>query len=221
MPADTRELEEKGRVWVRAALGRDDLIALDCACRTENAPGTRLGWNDGLSKVVGGTSRLDLLAQRLLPGAVPVRTVAFNKSSDVNWSVPWHQDRVIAVREKHPVDGFDAWTNKAGTWHVEPPIDVLRQMIFACVHLDDTDERNGCLELALGTHAQGHVRREDASEIADTAPQELCYARRGDVLFVKALTVHRSRPSQQEGSRRTLRIDFCAADLPKPLAWAF
>ena len=45
--------------------------------------------------------------------------------------------------------------------------------------------------------------------------------RRGDVLFVKALTLHRSRSSARQTGRRTLRIDYCAGRLPPPLAWAF
>ena len=115
--------------------------------------------------------------------------VVFNKSLDTNWQLPWHQDRVIAVRDRHPVPGFDAWTRKAGIWHVEPPIALLRAMIFARVHLDDTDERNGCLELALGTHTYDRIKTEDASNLAQSALQEVCRAQRGDVLFVKALTL--------------------------------
>ena len=220
MHSDTLKIDRQGRVWVRGALDESDLAFLDRACRVKNSPGVRLDWSDGLSDVIGDTSRLTQLARKLLPGAFPVRMVVFNKSSDVNWSVPWHQDRVIAVRAKHSVSGFETWTKKAGTWHVEPPIDLLRKMIFARVHLDDTDERNGCLELALGSHAHGRMNAEDASEMARSAPLELCHARRGDVLFVKALTLHRSRPSRRHTDRRTLRVDYCAKRLPKPLEWA-
>ena len=214
-------LERDGRAWFRDALGADDLRLLDRACEVSGAPGARLDWNDGLARAVGVGSGLTELARRLLPGAVPVRVVVFNKSSDLNWNVPWHQDRVIAVRERHNVDGFHAWTRKAGVWHVEPPIDFLRDMIFARVHLDDADAQNGCLELALGSHAHGRVNAADAETVARSASLEICHARRGDVLFVKALTLHRSRSSARQTGRRTLRIDFCAGRLPSPLAWAW
>jgi Phytanoyl-CoA dioxygenase (PhyH) len=212
--------EQDGRTWFRAALGDGDLAALDKACRLGAAPGARLGWRDGLLGLLGYTSRLTTLARTLLPRAIPVRIVIFNKSPDLNWQVPWHQDRVISVREKHDVASYDRWTKKAGIWHVEPPLDLLRGMIFARVHLDDTDTANGCLELALGTHARGRVDAQDAAAVAGASPCEVCEARRGDVLFVKALTLHRSKSSQQQSDRRTLRIDFCAESLPPPLAWA-
>ena len=214
------ELEGAGRFWMRHALGEGDLARLERACGTGGAPGRRLDWNDDLLDAVGPAGRLTQLADALLPGAFAVRIVAFNKSRAANWQVPWHQDRVIAVRDKHAIGGFTAWTRKAGTWHVEPPIDLLQGMIFARVHLDDTDTGNGCLELALGTHMQGWVAAHRAADVARSAPLEQCHGRRGDVLFVKALTLHRSAPSQRQASRRTLRIDYCAKPLPRPLEWA-
>lgn len=187
----------------------------------DGAPGLRLPLDEGLTRCTDGGSTLSHTAGLLLPGARPVRFVAFNKSPDVNWQVPWHQDRVIAVQERHPVDGFDNWSLKAGTWHVEPPIDLLCDMIFARVHLDDTDERNGCLELALGTHRNGRIPADTAADVGSSATVEICRARRGDILFIKALLLHRSQPASNQTERRTLRVDFCAWSLPKPLAWAY
>jgi hypothetical protein len=40
------------------------------------------------------------------------------------------------------------------------------------------------------------------------------------VLFAKALILHRSAPSRTSAPRRAVRIDYCADDLPPPLAWA-
>lgn len=187
----------------------------------DGAPGIRLPMNEDLFRCTDGGSTLAHMAGSLLPGAHPVRYIAFNKTPDVNWQVPWHQDRVIAVQERHPVDGFDHWSLKAGTWHVEPRIDLLRDMIFARVHLDDTDERNGCLELALGTHRNGRIPADAATDIAASAPIEVCRAHRGDVIFAKSLLLHRSQPSINQTERCTLRVDFCAWPLPKPLAWAY
>ena len=94
-------------------------------------------------------------------------------------------------------------------------------MIFARVHLDDTQEENGCIQLALGTHNLGLVDTAEADTRAGSAPLEICRARRGDVLFAKALILHRSRPSKRPIERRAIRIDYCARPLPDPLAWAF
>lgn len=220
MEVDRIELERDGRSWVRGALSETDLIAFDRACGMNDSPGMRLDRRDDLSPTIGDASPLTRLARKFLPDAVPVRIVGFNKSSTINWSVPWHQDRVIAVRMRHEVDGYGLWTKKEGTWHAEPPIDLLRNMIFARVHLDDADERSGCLEVAIGTHAFGRVNATDALRLAQSAQVELCEAKRGDVLFVKALTLHRSRPSRKGTDRRAVRVDYCAEVLSGPLEWA-
>lgn len=106
---------------------------------------------------------------------------------------------------------FDRWTKKSGVWHVEPPIDLLRGMMFARIHLDDANEKNGCLELALGTHHHGLAKGNDAADLAQAGPTEICRARRGDVLFVKALVVHRS------GTSRQMLIDERCASITPPL----
>ena len=59
----------------------------------------------------------------------------------------------------------------------------------------------------------------DAVEIATRYPLEMCTAKRGDVLVLKMLTLHRSGVAKIAKSRREVRIDFAAFDLPKPLKW--
>ena len=93
-------------------------------------------------------------------------------------------------------------------------------MVFARVHLDETNEKNGCLELALGSHTLDNVNAFDARDFAQSQRVEYCHARRGDILFVKALLLHRSIPSRQFKSRRAIRVDYSAENLPKPLEWA-
>jgi ectoine hydroxylase-related dioxygenase (phytanoyl-CoA dioxygenase family) len=176
-----------------------------------------------LSKVRDVLAPVHQLARRVLAAARPVRLVAFNKSEASNWSLPWHQDRVIAVRERFDLPGYVNWTRKVGVWHVEPPTEILQRMLFARVHLDRATEENGCMELALGSDAFAKVIDSAAEPIANRpgAQRELCIAERGDVLLVKALTLHRSRASQSVGERRALRIDYAAEALPSPLEWEF
>ena len=206
-------LEQEGRVWFRRALSDASLSALDEKTPAVGRPGERIVVLDGLE-------RLGALASQLLPGARPVRVIAFNKTEANNWILPWHQDRVVALRERVETPGFTNWTNKAGIWHAEPPIELLERMIFARIHLDPADEQNGCLQLALGTHARRKIAATDAEAIANGTPIENCIAQRGDVLFAKALILHRSSPSQTNAGRRAIRIDYCAEPLPAPLEWA-
>lgn len=149
----------------------------------------------------------------------PVRLVSFEKNEDTNWQVPWHQDRVIAVRDRHDVPGFGNWTQKNGVWHCEPPLSLLQDMLFVRVHLDDSTTTNGAKEIAIGSH-RGAVAAAEASHKAATCQQELTLAAAGDVLVLSMLTLHRSRPSQDATPRRVLRVDFARCDLPKPLQWA-
>ena len=221
MAIDPRtELEDKGRLWMRRSLSQSDLSALEKAADAPSRPGARLNWSSIFEERLGARSKMAELVQSVMPDSFPVRLVTFDKTPESNWSVPWHQDRVVAVAERHETAGFRNWSQKAGTWHAEPPIELLEHMLFARIHLDDADQSNGCLELALGTHKLGLVVAEQAAAFATLAPREICRAERGDVLLVKALTLHRSLSSKSKSSRRALRVDFANRVLPPPLQWS-
>jgi hypothetical protein len=136
-------MSEAGRVWFRRVLDEGELRNLEASCATGDKPGRRI--------MTAAPSALNSIAQQLLPNARPVRVVAFDKSDSNNWTLPWHQDRVVALNQRIETPGFTNWTNKAGIWHAEPPIELLERMLFARIHLDPADTENGCLQLALGT----------------------------------------------------------------------
>ncbi len=214
------EFEERGRVWFRNAISKEDLALFDDLTSATAKAGRRLDVSAALRAALSKESSLLRTVQRLAPAAMPVRTVAFNKSESANWGVPWHQDRVIAVAEKVDVAEYSNWTNKSGTWHCEPPQSILDEMLFVRVHLDDTDKFNGAMEIAVGSHSVGIVPAAKAEEIANTHQIETCVAKRGDVLVLKMLTLHASKPAQVPSGRRVLRIDFSASQLPPPLSWS-
>lgn len=135
--------------------------------------------------------------------------------------MPWHQDRVIAVAQRQDVPGYSNWLQKDSDWHCEPPAGMLKGMVFARVHFDACSEENGAMELSLGSHNHGMVEAADARMVAEACPREVCVAAPGDVLFVKALTLHRSLTSRSEAPRRALRIDFARrSELDDRLRWA-
>ncbi|MCA9060395.1 MAG: hypothetical protein KDA85_17920, partial [Planctomycetaceae bacterium] len=53
-----------------------------------------------------------ILADVIGGPAFLIRATLFDKTPSANWGVFWHQDLAIAVREKHEVDGYRAWTCK-------------------------------------------------------------------------------------------------------------
>ncbi|WDI32627.1 phytanoyl-CoA dioxygenase family protein [Hyphococcus flavus] len=213
-------LEREGRVWFRNSLSDSALKNLDRNFSSKPDAGHRHEWAPVFDGFFGAGSEVAELVQSIVPHAKPVRLVSFNKVTDNNWSLPWHQDRVIAVRDRHDVDNFSNWSQKEGTWHCEPPISFLENMVFVRIHLDDATQGNGSLELALGSHKSGYIAADKAAATADCYPVELCRATRGDVLIIKMLTLHRSRASTTAANRRAIRIDYSPDSLPQPLTWA-
>ncbi len=213
------EFETEGRVWLRGALSFDDLRKLDGIASLQSKAGERLNPSTSLQKVFAARGSLMRSIALLDPQARPVRTVAFNKSADANWGVPWHQDRIISVTERHDVLGYGNWSKKSGVWHCEPPQSVLEEMLFVRVHLDATSGENGAMEIAKGSHKRGVIPSRDAAKISQDYEIEQCHAERGDILILKMLTLHGSKPSSVKTDRRVLRIDFASSDLPDPLKW--
>jgi len=214
-------LETYGRVWLRSALNEQELESLENNSNFIGKVGNRPQWSKSICETIDASSKLGGLANGLMHKAKPVRLISFNKTIDVNWSLPWHQDRVIAVTKKVDIKGFSNWTQKTGIWHCEPPTEILEKMMFARIHLDDSNQMNGCLELSLGSHKLGKLKSNDIKTVAEKLPTETCIARRGDILFVKALTLHRSKASTSALPRRAFRVDYANMDLETPLEWAY
>ncbi len=213
------EFETMGRVWLRDALSKSILRQFEKSCALDDKPGARLDPQGAISDLLGLKGAFVGQIRQLDTHVKPVRIVSFNKSAISNWMVPWHQDRVIAVKDRHAVEGFKNWSQKSGIWHCEPPRQILDQMIFVRVHLDDTLAENGAMEIALGSHKAGSVAAGNAAKIATSYPSEICAGKRGDILLLKMLTLHRSRAATHPVSRREIRIDFAPDCLPAPLRW--
>ena len=111
-----------GFVWKRGIIPKD-LLEL---------PDTASSRNMNLSSDIVSICQTAL--SEIMPGAFPTRATLFAKSGNQAWSLGWHQDRVIAVAEKHHIEGYTNWTLKDGIWHVEPPLGVLEKMIFVQVY---------------------------------------------------------------------------------------
>lgn len=161
-----------------------------------------------------------MVQQILGADATPVKATLFDKTVEANWNLRWHQDNVIAVKERAEVDGFHGWTEKTGIPHVRPPVEILQQMLAARIHLDDTPEENGALMVIRGSHLHGRLSEEEyGNYIADTQNQIVCVAERGDVLFMRPLLLHCSKPALQPRHRRVLHIEYASGSLPHGLEW--
>lgn len=149
-----------------------------------------------------------------------VRILGFDKTSQTNWGVPWHQDRTVAVKRRVDVDGFGPWSVKAGMPHAVPPQTLLKAMFSLRLHLDDCGPDNGPLKVIPGSHRLGRLPVRDVLDLGNREAATTCLAAAGDVLAMRALTVHASDPAIAPAHRRVLHLDFSTADLPAPLEWA-
>ena len=215
-----QELDTNGYGWLRGVVPTGDLTRLREECLRTVKPGERLNATPILRELLGQQSAMSVLINKVMPSARPVRLVSFAKSGQQNWALPWHQDRVVALKDRVEHPGFSNWTRKSGVWHAEPPIEFLENMIFARIHFTRSDEENGCLELVPKSHTLGFVPADKADDVADRLGTVNCVAAPGDVLLVHALTLHRSRASASGMAREALRVDYANQILPPPLEWA-
>lgn len=151
--------------------------------------------------------------------AKPVRAILFDKTSDTNWALGWHQDRTIAVRRHALVVGFDNWTTKKGTPHVEPPFDLIERMVTARIHIDPVPAGNAPLLIAPGSHALGRIAEGEIDTVVRRCGTCTCLAEAGDVWLYKTAILHGSDRSAIDGRRRVLQVDFAAEELPGNLEW--
>lgn len=92
-------------------------------------------------------------------------------------------------------------------------------LVAASVHLDDTDEENGCLHVIPGSHRLGPLEATGDAHTVDY-PLESgvpCPAGVGDVLFFNYLTIHGSGTNRSTRTRRNVLFQYRdPADVPVP-----
>jgi ectoine hydroxylase-related dioxygenase (phytanoyl-CoA dioxygenase family) len=93
-------------------------------------------------------------------------------------------------------------------------------MFLLLLHLDDCGVENGPLKVIPGSHLLGRLPVREVLDLGSRSPARICTAAAGDVLAMKALTVHASEPAVAPAHRRVLHLDFTTANLPPPLEWA-
>jgi ectoine hydroxylase-related dioxygenase (phytanoyl-CoA dioxygenase family) len=143
-----------------------------------------------------------------------VRVLYFDKPPDCSWSLPWHRDQTIAVKDnKKPTSHFQKPTTKAGIPHVEAPVSLLTRMLTLRLHLDAMTSENGPLSVIPGSH--------DVDQGGTASAVEL-HASKGDVLCMRPLLSHSSRASAQGTGlhRRIIHLELAPTDvLPDGYEW--
>jgi hypothetical protein len=161
------------------------------------------------------TSLLNLFG----PDLMPVRAILFNKAGDANWTVPWHQDKSIAVAARLDASGYGPWSTKAGVVHVQPPIDILREMITFRVSLDPCGPDNGPLRVIPGSH-RSILTPEQVEGLCSVEHEFACSTEAGGVVIMRPLLLHASSPAKAGNHRRVLHVEFGPRSLSGGLRWA-
>ncbi|MEP3889095.1 MAG: phytanoyl-CoA dioxygenase family protein [Hellea sp.] len=211
------QLKSEGYCWIRQSLSANDVETLRSIFTASD--NQRLPIKEQSESFISALGNITKCVQSVLPDARPVRLVAFNKSNKKNWAVSWHQDRIISVCKKENVRGYSNWSRKAGLWHCEPPPPILENMLAVRAHLDEAEIQTGALEILSGSHQFGKVTADQINNVVDNCAPVTCLAKTGDLMIMKMLTLHRSKPSLRDAPRRAIRIDYSADILPTPLQW--
>ena len=171
-------------------------------------------------RAFAGMPKVRDLVEVICPGAVAVRGILFDKTGLANWTVPWHQDRSIAVKSRVEAAGYGPWSVKAGITHVQPPTEVLQRMITLRFALDACGADNGPLRVIPGTHAT-LLTQEQIEAIVAERPQVACVSKAGGVVMMRPMILHASSPAAAPSHRRVLHLEFGPKTLHHGMEWAF
>lgn len=174
-----------------------------------------------IANVVKHPAVADLVDDVLGGPSFMVRATLFDKTPGANWGVPWHQDLSMAIAERHDVDGYSAWTKKAGVRCVQPPVEIMQRVLAVRLHLDDCRAENGALKVLPGTHRLHKLNNVDVEHQQHETTEVVCEVPAGGAVLMRPLLLHASSPMDVETSRRVIHFEFANFELPAPLQWRY
>src|ERR1700694_1016477 len=213
-----RQVQTHGYALIQRCGPEETIQALETAIDADRH-GTRNLLSNAIVRAIAGSDEVRRSVTSVLGDeCFAVRGIFFNQNPKTNWRVTWHQDCVIAVREKFLIEGWGPWSSKADVIHVRPELAVLQQMLAIRIHLDDCGEENGPLRVIPGSHRDGFLsdaqiqKRSKENAVA-------CAALRGDIILMRPLLLHSSPPATKPSNRRVVHLEFAAAELPHGAKW--
>jgi ectoine hydroxylase-related dioxygenase (phytanoyl-CoA dioxygenase family) len=203
-------------------LTRAECDALSDATSTQasDSPGSRsLLAHDWCRTLAARLKAHPALAAAIPDGFVAVQCTYFEKSRDQNWLVPIHQDLSIPVQDRVDHPALSGWSEKEGSLFVQPPANVLAQLVAARVHLDPCGDEDGPLQFVPATHTLGRIPSAMASQLKKDKQLVTCTLGRGGVLLMRPLALHASSKATGSSRRRVLHFVYGPPTLPHGLRW--
>ncbi len=205
------------------SLGSENSCLVRHRSQTLGARNLAATW-DGWRTVVSCKPIKQLLCRYVGESFGLVRILYFDKPPGDGWSLPWHRDQTIAVRQHFvPLNPFSKPTIKTRVPHVEATREVLQQMLTLRLSLDPMTADNGPLLFVPGSHNDlddAIAPQNNISPIDKTIVELQCEA--GDVFAMRPLILHASRKSNDAANihRRVIHMEFAPKDiLPEPWQW--
>jgi len=161
------------------------------------------------------SSLVDFLPQ----DAVAVQCTYFEKSVDRNWLVALHQDLSIPVLRRTDHPALSGWSEKEGDIFVQPPAEILQNIVAVRLHVDDCASSDGPLKVVPGSHAHGRTNQEMALSLRAANGEVVCAVARGAALLIRPLLLHSSSKASGQSKRRVLHFLFAPKSLPFGLRW--
>ena len=217
-----KAFESQGYATVRRVLERQELSTVS---RCLERLGVRRAGTRSLLELAWCRALVQRVKRRIaddgpLPASyVAVQCTLFDKTPERNWLVAAHQDLSIPVLKRVNDPSLKTWSRKEGGDYVQPPVEVLQQLVAARVHVDACNSRQGPLKVVPGSHKAGRLSRAELMEIRAKIGEDECLADAGDVLLMRPLLLHASSKASAPSRRRVLHVLFGPASLPFGLAW--
>lgn len=169
---------------------------------------TDLLFNEKLKKLISDISESEYFL---------TKSIYFDKPSESNWFVAYHQDLSISVDKREKLENYSNWTFKKGQYGVQPPIEILEDTVTIRIHLDKTDKNNGALKVIPKSHLRGILRTD--SKDWNLENEFICDVEKGGAMLMKPLTLHASNRTTNGRKRRVIHLEFNKHNLAEPLNW--
>jgi len=210
-----QQVDERGFAVIPGIFEEDRVTLLAENLATPNLRRSRAGVRHALghaavASLARDTQLLNVARCVLGASAFPFRATMFEKTTDANWLVVWHQDTALPLWRRQETSGWGPWSVKEGVIYAHAPASALSQVLALRVHLDDSTSRNGPLRVLPGTHALGVLSDDAIHQLAQEVVPVECCVPRGGIVAMKPLVVHSSSKSQSECARRVLHIEYAA-----------
>jgi len=217
---------DDGYELINAFISQNQLISVTKEITSLGLPANMGGIRNAEKKFpsihkLANSEHLNTQAKKYLNGPVSlVRAILFNKTAENNWLVTWHQDKTIAVSKKIEMNQWGPWSVKDETPHVQPPIEVLNEMVTFRIHLDDTNQENGCLKIFPQSQKLGILDHASIQEYVQNHSPVICEAPAGSALIMRPHILHSSSKASNPSQRWVLHLEYSSFKLPSGIEWA-